>query len=300
MGETVGLIGLGNMGLNMAANLSRAGHPLRLYDLLPAAREEAGRLEGATVVGSAADTAAGAAVVFTVLPNDAIVSDTYLGQGGLLAAAARGTVTCDCSTVSPEVTQDIGGAAAAKGVQHLATPMLGSKPQAITGEIFFIVSGAESALPRIAPMLEAMGRLHMYVGEGATANRIKLIHNVLGAANAAAVAESLALCVQAGVDPGTYAKVVAGGGGMAFTTYFGRRAERVLAGDFSPQFSLALMEKDVRLALGLADRAGLPLPIMEATLQAFSEGLEGGWQAEDFSAVTHVIEKKIGRKLSGE
>jgi 3-hydroxyisobutyrate dehydrogenase-like beta-hydroxyacid dehydrogenase len=111
------------------------------------------------------------------------------------------------------------------------------------------------------------------------------------------VAESLAACVQAGVDPELYRRVVVEGSGMAFTTYFGKRVERILAGDYSTQFSLELMHKDVNLAIGLARNTGIPTPILEATLRAYEEGLEGGWRGEDFSAVTHVIEKKIGRKV---
>jgi 3-hydroxyisobutyrate dehydrogenase-like beta-hydroxyacid dehydrogenase len=297
MDDVIGFVGLGNMGGNMAANLARAGHRLRVFDISPQAIATLTALPGVEAVHSAGEVAAGADVLFTVLPNDDIVRRTYLDPGGIGERGRSGLVTCDCSTVSPEVTQAVQPALAARGIVHMDTPMLGSKPQAVSGEIFFIVAGDEAQMPRIAPLLEVLGRLHMYVGPSSTANRIKLIHNVLGAANSVAAAESLALCVQAGVDPEVYRQVVVEGSGMAYTTYFGRRVERVLNGDYSTQFSLELMHKDVNLALAIARRSHTPTPIFDATQQAYSEGLAGGWRKDDFSAVTHVIEGKIGRKI---
>jgi 3-hydroxyisobutyrate dehydrogenase-like beta-hydroxyacid dehydrogenase len=143
-----------------------------------------------------------------------------------------------------------------------------------------------------------MGRLHMYVGPSATGNRVKLLHNGLGAAVAVAVAETLATCVQSGVDPHVFDEVVRNGGGMAFGTYFDRRVRRMLEGDFSPTFAAELMLKDVKLALALARSAGVPTPILEETERTYGEAVAGGWGKEDFSAVTHVIERRIGQTIS--
>ena len=104
----------------------------------------------------------------------------------------------------------------------------------------------------IRPLLDVMGRLTMHVGPPGTGNRIKLLHNALGAVNAVAVAESLALCDAVGVDPGTYYEVVKNGGGMAYSTYFDRRVMRVVAGNYDPTFTLELMLKDVTLATEMA------------------------------------------------
>jgi 3-hydroxyisobutyrate dehydrogenase-like beta-hydroxyacid dehydrogenase len=237
-------------------------------------------------------------VLFTCLPNDDIVRTVYLGLSGIAAGARPGLITCDCSTVSPEATLDVAAAVKARGVVHMDTPMLGSQPQAVSGEIFFIVGGERDALATIRPYLDIMGRLHMYVGASATGNRVKLLHNGLGAAVAVAVAETLATCVQSGVDPYVFDEVVRNGGGMAFGTYFDRRVRRMLDGDFSPTFAVELMLKDVGLALALARSAKVPTPILEETQRTFGEAVAGGWGKEDFSAVTHVIEKRIGRRVS--
>ena len=192
----IGFIGLGRMGGPMAHNLMKAGYAVHACDVDPAAAKRAAALSGVTTHGSAREVAAHASALFSALPNDEIVTETYLGKDGVLAGAAPGLVTCDCSTVSPEVSQAVHAAAKAKGVSHLDTPMLGSSPQAESGEIFFMVGGDRENLAAVEPMLGVMGRLTMYVGASGTGNRIKLLHNALGAVNAVAVAESLALCVE--------------------------------------------------------------------------------------------------------
>jgi 3-hydroxyisobutyrate dehydrogenase len=298
MPDAVGFIGLGTMGGPMAANLAKAGVPLLVHDASTAAAAAAARQPGITVAASPGEVAGRVAVLFTCLPNDDIVRGVYLGAGGVAAGGRAGLITCDCSTVSPEATLAVAAGLKAQGIVHMDTPMLGSQPQAISGEIFFIVGGERDRLDAIRPYLDIMGRLHMYVGPSATGNRVKLLHNGLGAAVAVAVAETLATCVQSGVDPHVFDDVVRNGGGMAFGTYFDRRVRRMLEGDFSPTFAAELMLKDVKLALALARSAGVPTPILEETERTYGEAVAGGWGKEDFSAVTHVIERRIGQTIS--
>jgi len=298
--DTVGFIGLGTMGMPMATNLARAGVELVVHDVNPAAAAAAAKVPGIGVAGSPAVVAARSTVLFTCLPNEAIVRDVYLGPAGIATGARAGLVTCDASTVSPETTLAVGRALAAKGVSHLDTPMLGSAPQAVSGDIFFIVGGDPAKVQTVAPYLERMGRRHMYAGGAGMANRVKLIHNGLGAVTSVAVAEALAVCVQSGVDPSIFYEVVRNGGGMAYGTYFERRAKRVLDGDFTPTFALELMRKDAGLALDLARAVKVPVPILEETKRTYDEAVADGCGQEDFSAVTHVIEKRIGRRLSAK
>ena len=251
-----------------------------------------------TVAGSPADVARQVGVLFTCLPNDDIVRAAYMGTSGVAEGGAAGLVTCDCSTVSPEATLEVAAGLARRSIVHMDTPMLGSQPQAVSGEIFFIVGGERAKLDTIKPYLDIMGRLHMYVGPSASGNRVKLLHNGLAAVTATAVAETVATCVQAGVDPYVFYDVVKNGGGMAFGTYFDRRVKRMLEGDFSPTFMAELMLKDARLALDLARAAKVPTPILEETTRTYEEAIAAGWGKEDFSAVTHVVEKRIGKKVS--
>jgi 3-hydroxyisobutyrate dehydrogenase-like beta-hydroxyacid dehydrogenase len=294
----VGFIGLGRMGGPMARNLAGAGYPVHVFDVDAAAARKAAGVSGTSSHGSPGEVAARVAVLFTALPGDQIVRSTYLDAHGILSGGKAGLITCDCSTVSPEVSQELHAAGKAKGIAHMDTPMLGSSPQAESGEIFFMVGGDRDKLAAIQPMLDVMGRLTMYVGPSGTGNRIKLLHNALGAVNAVAVAESLALCVELGVDPKTYYEVVKNGGGMAYSTYFDRRVTRIIEGNFDPTFTLDLMHKDVMLASRMAGAHLAHMPILRDTLAAYTEGKSEGWGGEDFSGVTHVIEKRFRRKIS--
>jgi 3-hydroxyisobutyrate dehydrogenase len=282
----------------MARNLIKASVPLAVYDANPAVREAFGQLPDVLVGPSAAAVASHAAVVFTCLPADAIVRDVYLGAGGIAAGARAGLITCDCSTVSPETTLELNRSLAGRGITHMDTPMLGSQPQAVSGEIFFIVGGDAATVPAITPYLGIMGKLHMHVGPSSTGNRVKLLHNGLAAVSAVAVAETLAVCVRSGVDPHVFYDVVMNGGGMAYGRYFERRVKRMLDGDFSPTFTAELMRKDAGLALDQARAAEVPTPMLEETKRTYDAAVEGGWGREDFSGVTHVIEQRIGRKIS--
>jgi 3-hydroxyisobutyrate dehydrogenase-like beta-hydroxyacid dehydrogenase len=297
VGNRVGFIGLGTMGRPMATNLARAGHAVVAHDASAAAMEAARALSGVEVVASPSAVAERADVLFTCLPDDAVVRTVYLGRDGIAAGGHAGLVTADCSTVSPEVTLEVHRALAARDITHLDTPMLGSQPQALSGEIFFIVGGDRAKLPRLEPYLRAMGKLHLHVGPVGTGNRIKLIHNGLAAVIAVAVAEALGTALAADVDPGVLDEVVRQGGGMAYGTYWERRVRRMLDGEFAPTFLLQHMVKDSRLALAHARAAGAPTPLLEQTTRTYEEALAAGWGAEDFSAVTHVIEKRLDRPL---
>ena len=289
----VGFIGLGRMGFPMARNLAAAGWAVHVHDVSPEAAKRAAAVSGITVHAAPRDVAGQASVVFTALPNDEIVLATYLGPAGVLAGARTGLVTCDCSTVTPETSQRIHAAARERRATHLDTPMLGSSPQAESGEVFFMVGGEREALATVQPLLDVIGRLTMYVGESGAGNRIKLLHNALGAVNAVAVAESLALATRLGVDLQTYYEVVRQGGGMAYSTYFDRRTMRVVEGNFDATFTVELMHKDVSLAARLAGADLDRMPILKETLAAYTAA-RAKWPGQDFSGVTHVIEERFG------
>ena len=294
----VGFIGLGRMGGPMARNLARAGYAVHVFDVDPAAIARMAASGGVTAHRSPREVATQAPIVFTALPNNEIVTRAYLGDAGILAGARPGTISCDCSTVSPEVSRHIQAEAQSRSVTHLDTPMLGSSPQAESGEVFFMVGGDAEALRRVQPMLDVIGRLTMHVGPSGMGNRIKLLHNALGAVTAVAVAESLALCVRLGVDPRTYHDVVCQGGGQAYSRYFDGRGRRIIDGNYDPTFTVELMQKDVALAADMAGESLAHMPMLRETLAAYTEARHAGWAGEDFSGVTHVVEQRFGLKIS--
>ena len=289
----IGFIGLGRMGFPMARNLAAKGHTVHVFDVAPDALKRAAGVTGMTAHAAPREVAARATILFTALPNNEIVTETYLGAAGILAGARPRLITCDCSTVGPEVSQRIHAAARERDVSHLDTPMLGSSPQAESGEVFFMVGGDRESLATVQPLLDVIGRLTMYVGPSGTGNRIKLLHNALGAVNAVAVAESLALCTKLGVDPRTYYEVVCKGGGMAYSTYFDRRVMRILEGNYDATFTVELMHKDVALAAQMAGADLEHMALLTQTLGAYAEA-KTRWGGQDFSGVTHVVEQRFG------
>jgi 3-hydroxyisobutyrate dehydrogenase-like beta-hydroxyacid dehydrogenase len=298
MDEVVGFIGLGTMGMPMVRNLSQAGAKVVAYDTRTEAVSEAAALPGVEPAASPREVAEQCDVLITCLPNDDAVDAVFRGEEGVAQGAREGLITCDFSTVSPGFTRALHAELKAKGVAHFEAPMLGSKPQAEAGEVFLILAGGEEALvEKLRPAFEIISRMHMYVGPSGAGNTIKLIHNALGGVNYCAVAESLAVCAQAGVDLQTFYEVVRNGGGMAFSNYFDRKVPTIIAGDYSPRFRLVLALKDINMARELADAAGVPVPIMEEARATIREAAEDGHGEEDASAATHVIEKRIGRKI---
>ena len=298
MSQRVGFIGLGAMGLPMTRILAGEGHDLRVYDLDPAARATAADIPGVTPAKDRAAVAREVEVLFTCLPNDKVLQEAYLGTGGIAEAVAAGTITIDCSTVSPSATQEVGAALAARGASHLDASMLGSVPQAETGEIGFVVGGERAACEAVAPLLDALGRFRVYAGASGAANRIKLIHQTLVAANAVAVAEAVALCLATDTDLDCFYEVVCQGGGFAHSRYFEKRVPRMRAGDYSPLFMLQLMKKDAALGGDLAVTAGLETPLLEQVVARFEAALEQGRGEEDFSAVARLYEAALGRTFA--
>ena len=290
MVQEIGFVGLGAMGLPMATRLAGAGKRLRAYDVESGTRERAAAVAGITAAPDLAGAAAGAEVLFTCLPNDAVLREAYLESGGIAGAMAEGAITVDCSTVSPKATREVSAALRSQGVSHLDAAMLGSVPQAETGEIGFVVGGERQAFEAVAPLLDVLGRFRVHAGGSGAANRIKLIHQTLVAANAVAVAEALALCRATDTDLDCFYDVVCNGGGFAYSRYFEKRLPRMRSGDFSPLFMLQFMKKDAALARDLAAEAGLAAPLLDQVVQRFEAALERGLGAEDFSAVARLYD----------
>ena len=301
MDERVGFIGLGTMGFPMVRNLSSAGARVVAYDLHPETTARAAELPGVEAAASPREVAERCGVLITCLPNDEVVDAAFRGEEGIVRGARQGLITCDFSTVSPGFTRALHEELKGLGVAHFEAPMLGSKPQAEAGEVFLILAGGEEErVAELKPVLDIVSRMHMYVGPPGAGNTIKLIHNALGGVNYVAVAESLAVAAQTGVDLNTFYEVVCKGGGMAFSNYFERKVPTVIAGDYSPRFRLALALKDINMTRELADSVGVPVPIMEEARATIREAVEDGHGDEDASAATRVIEKRIGRSISGK
>ena len=254
----VAFIGLGAMGSRMAMNLHNAGFALRVWNRDPAKARPLTDA-GARLAGSPSDAASGAAFVLSIVADDLATRDVMLGANSILARAAPGTIVIDASTNSPGTAREIAGAAAARGVHYLDAPVLGSLAQAEGKELVFLVGGDQAAFDRSKPVLGAMSRACHYLGDSGAGATVKLINNMVSGSLLAVLAEAAQVAEAARLDP--TATVAALSDGAAGSRMLHSKLPKMFQRDFTPQFQLELMEKDLRYFLQLAADLDRPAPL---------------------------------------
>lgn len=297
--RAVGFIGLGVMGGPMVANLASAGHQVVAFDIDAEALARCAARPGVRAAESPADVAAACGAVFTCLPSEEAVRSVYRGENGILAGARPGLVTCECSTISPGLSEDLAVRMASAGMRHIETVLIGRRTQAESGQIFFIVSGDRAVADAVAPFLAVMGRDWRYLGGNGAASRVKLLQNALGYISAIATTEVLALARASGVDPVAFAGLVNEAGGIGGSTYFREHAEDVALCRDSGSGRLRIAAKDMHLVMKLAQASGLPLPLLADVDAMYSEAMESGFAEDEYTATWRVMEARAGRRLFG-
>jgi len=280
--STIAFIGLGAMGAHMAQNLLSAGHTLRVWNRSPG-KTEAARAAGATVCASIAEAVAGANFVVSMVADDNATREVMLGAGGVVANAAPGTVIIDSSTNTPAMAREVATAARARGVGYLDAPVSGSLAQARDRELVFMVGGSHEDLAAAQPLLAAMGRMHRHMGEVGRGATIKLINNMLSGTVNVAIAEALQVAEAAGLDPQATQQVL--GEGAAGCRLMKTKMPKIYARDFSPQFQLSLMEKDLRYFLSLAQELDRPVPVAALVRSQLQSARRADLGGLDVSAV---------------
>src|SRR5882724_398755 len=279
----VGFVGAGLMGAPMVRRLVEAGHDVTVSSRDPA------RLAGTgwRVVGSPAEAADGAEVVCSIVPDSPEVTAVV---GSVLKTAAPGAVLVEMSTISPTTARELAARCAAAGVDYLDCPVSGGPPGAETGTLAIWVGGAAEALERARPVLDVIGRpdrvrLCGAVGAGLA---VKLANNFLGAVNAAASAEALALAREAGVDPALVVEAVSDGTGANWqlANLFPRK---VLQGDFEPGFRITHMGKDLRIAAEMAGDHGLDTPMLALARARLDDARRQFGDDRDYGAVARLL-----------
>ncbi len=256
--STVAFIGLGAMGSRMAMNLHAAGHKLRVYNRDKAkARPFADK--GIEVCDSPAAAAKGAEFVCSIVSDDIATREVMLGASGVFSAAASGTIVLDSSTNTPAMSREAAKAAAAKGIIYLDAPVSGSLAQAQGKELVILVGGDKAGFDKAQPVLLAMGRMVRRIGDSGAGATLKLINNMLTATLTAAIGEGAQMAEAANLDRDAAMEVLNEGaaGSRAMKTKLPKMFKR----DFSPQFQLELMDKDLRYFLALAQELDRPAPI---------------------------------------
>jgi len=291
---TIGFIGLGTMGHPMAANLIRAGYEVAVWNRTPGRARDLLEL-GAEWADSPLEAARSASVVITMVSDDAAIEQVYYGDDGVMEGLQPGTIVIDSSTISPGLARRLAEDAAARHCRFLDAPVTGSKPAAEEGTLVFMVGGSRETLDEVRPVLLAMGRDVIHMGGSGSGAAAKLVNNMIGAANLAALAEGMALAAAAGIDAAKLLSVVQSGGAASRMAEV--KGRKILEGDYSLQFALALMHKDLKLASALSDGVKAPAPLLKAVKALFREAENAGLGGEDLSALAFWYESKIGKRI---
>jgi 3-hydroxyisobutyrate dehydrogenase-like beta-hydroxyacid dehydrogenase len=283
----VAFLGLGIMGRPMAANLLKAGHEVTVWNRSP------GKVvEGAPSAASPAAAASNAEVVWMCVSDTGAVENVLFGPQGVQESLGPGMLVVDSSTISPSATRRFAERVAARGAQYVDAPVTGSKTGAEGGTLIFIVGGAESAIETLKPLFAAMGKQFFRMGETSKGQAAKLAMNLQIALIYEGFAEALTLAIKLGIAPDTLLPVVQAS--MIRSGVVDYKAPFVMNRDFSPNFPLRLMHKDLRLALDAAKEARVKLPGLETVEEIYEMATEDGNQDLDYAATLTLLEKWAG------
>lgn len=289
----IAFIGLGNMGGPMAANLLKAGHHLRVFDLVPTAVDAAVAL-GAMASASAVEAVADAEVVISMLPASRHVDALYRGDAGLLAAIPAGALVVDCSTIAPETAKQVARAAAERGLAMLDAPVSGGTAGAAAGTLTFIVGGDAAALERARPLLASMGKNIFHVGANGAGQVAKLCNNMALGVIMAVTGEALALGAAHGLDPAVLSQMMAVSTGRSWATEVCNPWPGVLPGapasrGYTGGFGTDLMLKDLGLVTEAAVGVGASIPLGELARNLYALNSKAGRGGLDFSSVVKLV-----------
>jgi 3-hydroxyisobutyrate dehydrogenase-like beta-hydroxyacid dehydrogenase len=288
----VAFLGLGIMGRPMAANLVKAGHEVTVWNRTPGKE-----VEGANHAPSPAEAARGAEVVWMCVSDTQAVENILFGAQGVEESLAEGMIIVDSSTISPTATRKFAERVRARGVQYVDAPMTGSKAGAESGTLIFIVGGEEAAIEFLKPLFAAMGKQFFRMGETGKGQAAKLAMNLQIALIYEGFAEALTLATKLGVDAATLLPLIQAS--MVRSGVVDYKAPFVLKRDFSPNFPLRLMYKDIRLALEAAKEARVKLPGLETVEEIYEVAAEDGYGDLDYAATLALLEKWAGVEVKG-
>jgi 3-hydroxyisobutyrate dehydrogenase len=283
---SVALLGLGTMGSGMAANLLKAGLPLTVYNRT-ASKAEPFAAQGARIATSPADAARDAQIIIAMLADDAASREAWLGTDGAFSTAASGTILIECSTISPAWVSELGSLARERGFELLDAPVTGSRMQAASGQLTFLVGGTEAALTTALPVLQSMSKEIVHLGPLGSGAKLKLVNNFLCGVQIASLAEGIAWLEGSGLDVEKAMNVLKTGapGSPLFTGI----SARMIGHDYAVNFLLKLMAKDLQYASAAAKEVGVDLTTASNALVLFERASERGFAEVDMSAVIEPL-----------
>lgn len=294
---TVGWIGAGRMGFQLATRLLDAGYDVAVYNRTRAKAEGLTAL-GATVVDRPVDLA-GRDVVFSMVSASADLLHVMLGEGGLLTDPARAPrLIGDASTVSIEASQQVRAAAEARGIGFLATPVSGNPKVIAAGKLTVAVSGPRAVYDEAEPLLQTWGRGVTYVGEGELARIVKIAHNVFLGVVIQSMAEITVLTEKAGVSREAFLSFLNDSVmGSVFSRY---KTPALVNLDFTPTFTNVLLQKDFDLGLAAAGELGVVMPVASVTRNVVAQEVGNGNVDQDFASLVLTVARGSGLAIESE
>jgi 3-hydroxyisobutyrate dehydrogenase len=276
------------MGGGMAGRLIDAKVPLTVWNRR-ASRAEPFKARGASVASSPREATADADIVICMVSDDAASREVWTGPDGALGAVKLGAVVIDASTLSPLWVEELAGLAEERGCALLDAPVTGSRPHAQNGELTFLVGGDPDVLERARPVLTPMSKAIVYLGPTGSGARMKLVNNLMAGAQAAVLAEALAMTEAVGLDRDAALTILVNGApGSPLVKTVG---PRMLARDYDVNFHLSLMRKDLSYAVDEAARHGVTLQTVAAARDLFAQAVSAGLGDEDFAAVIEPLRR---------
>ena len=288
----IGFIGLGNMGSGMAANLAKAGHDVRAFDLSAEALERA-EANGCTRAASAAEAVADADAVVTMLPAGKHVRDVY--ENSVIGKAPKSAILMDCSTIDVETAREEIGKAEAQGYAMVDAPVSGGIAAAEAGTLTFMVGGTDEAFEGARQFLELMGKAVIHAGGPGAGQAAKICNNMLLGASMIATCETFVLAQKLGLDPQTFLDISSKASGQCWsmTSYCpvpGVGPETPADRNYDGGFAAALMLKDLRLAMEAAQSVDSYTPMGAHAEELYTRFAERGGSGKDFSAIIKMID----------
>lgn len=285
---SVGFIGLGTMGREMARNLLEAGFAVRVFDVVPKAIDDLVAL-GAEAATGPADAARDADIAITMLPDTPQVEEVVHGPGGLLADPPRGRLVVDMSTISPVAVQRMAAELKRIGVDMIDAPVSGGPIGAKNATLSIMAGGEAEAFSRARPFFEAMGTTINHVGAAGAGQAVKLCNQLICGINIQAICEALALGRAFDVDLEQMRGVLLGG--SAASWMLDKLGPAMIAGDASAGFRIDLMLKDLRLVQEQALALSVPLPATALVTSQYVEARAHGEGANGNQALFRVYDR---------
>ncbi len=293
----IGFLGLGLMGYPMARNLLKAGHDVAVWSNTGSKAQQLAAEAGAKACSTPAEAATDAEATFLCVGNTKMAEKIILGDQGIIKGAKKGSVIADASTISPSASVRIHNELKAAGIDFLGAPCTGSTPGATNGTLTFMVGGDEAVFEKVKPYFEAMGKKLYFCGGPGMGLHAKLTQNLVLSNILQAFNEGIVLSTKAGIEPKLMLDILANS--AAKSGLIDYKAPFIFRRDFTTNFSVKWMHKDIGLMLESAEELSVPLPLTALTRQMFQAAIATGHGDEDICSTIKVLEGLTGVEVKG-